>query len=314
MAYPFDPELAPAVAALPVTDLDDLDAARAEATDLRDRLPLPDTGGMLVEDVLAPSELAPGAPDVHLRVYRPERPAAPAALYVVHGGGFVLGDIDLVRPVCVEYVRALGVVVVSVEYRHAPETPFPGPLEDVYAGLRWLAGHADRLGVDPRRIAVYSVSSGGCLGAGATLLARDRGGPHVAYQFMTTPCLDDRLGTPSMRAFVDTPLWTRRQAEISWDAYLGPGVRGTDAVPAYAAPARATDLSGLPPAYIAVRQFDPMRDEGIAYALALQAAGVNVELHLFPGTFHGSVRIADAAISRRERAEELAVLRRAVGA
>jgi acetyl esterase/lipase len=113
-----------------------------------------------------------------------------------------------------------------------------------------------------------------------------------------------------MREFVDTPLWNRPQAELSWDAYLGPGIRATEAVSCYAAPARATELSGLPPAYVSVKQFDPLRDEGIAYAVALQAAGVNVELHLFPGTFHGSTRCADAAISRREHEEQLTVLRR----
>jgi acetyl esterase len=307
MTYAFDTELAAAVPSLPVTGLDDLAAARAEVVELRDRLPVPDTRGMRVEDVLAP-----GNPDVRLRLYRPVRPAAPAALYVIHGGGFMVGDIDVVQPMCVEFARELGVVVVLVEYRLAPETRYPGPLDDVYTGLCWLADHADELGVDPRRIVTYGVSSGGCLNAGMTLLARDRGGPHIAYQFLTTPVLDDQLATPSMRQFDDTPLWNRPQAEISWDAYLGPGVRGTDAVCTYAAPARTTDLSGLPPAYVAVKQFDPLRDEGIAYAMALQAAGVNVELHLFPGTFHGSGRVADAAISKREHEEELAVLRQAV--
>jgi acetyl esterase/lipase len=310
MTYAYDPELAPVVSTLPVTDLSDLAAARAEVSELKDHLPAPDTEGVRIDDVLVPAR--GGEPDVRLRVYRPVRTVTTAALYTVHGGGFVLGDLDVVQPMCVGFARELGVVVVSVEYRLAPETTYPGPLEDVYTGLLWLAGHAAELGVDPRRIVTYGISSGGCLSGGLSLLARDRGGPHIAYQFLTVPVLDDRLSTPSMREFVDTPLWNRPQAEISWDAYLGPGLRGTDAVPIYAAPARATDLRGLPPAYVSVKQFDPLRDEGIAYALAMQAAGVNVELHLFPGTFHGSARITDAAISRRECEEHLAVLRRAI--
>ncbi|MET8994897.1 alpha/beta hydrolase [Amycolatopsis sp. NPDC004169] len=305
MVYAFDPELATAVPALPITDLGDLVTARAAVSELRDRLPAPDLAGLRIDDVPVPAD----GHEVALRVYRPAHPVAPSALYFVHGGGFMVGDLDVAQVPCVELVRALGIVVVSVEYRLAPETPYPGPLEDVYTGLCWLADHADELGVDPDRIVTYGISSGGCLSGGLALLARDRGGPRVAYQFLNAPVLDDRLATPSMREFVDTPLWNRPQAEISWDAYLGPGLRATDAVPCYAAPARATDLTGLPPAYVAVKQFDPLRDEGIAYAVAMQAAGVNVELHLFPGTFHGSTRLTDAAISRREQEEQLAVLR-----
>jgi acetyl esterase/lipase len=126
------------------------------------------------------------------------------------------------------------------------------------------------------------------------------------------PELDDPLATPSMTAFTDTPLWDRSKAIASWDYYLGSGQAGTEAVSAYAAPARATDLAGLPPAYVSVMHFDPLRDEGIAYALAMLTAGVTVELHLFPGTFHGSAVIRHAAISRRELVEMLAVLRQAL--
>jgi acetyl esterase/lipase len=213
----------------------------------------------------------------------------------------------------VEFARELGVVVVAVDYRLAPETPFPGPLEDVYAGLLWVAKHADELGIDPQRIAVHGVSAGGGLCAALSLLARDRGGPHIAFQFLAVPEVDDRLATVSMNAYVDTPVWNRPAAVLSWDSYLGAGVPGSDSVSPYAAPARATDLTGLPPAYVSVMQFDPLRDEGIAYALALLAAGVTTELHLFPGTFHGSAMAAHTEISQRELAEELAVLRKALG-
>jgi acetyl esterase/lipase len=149
--------------------------------------------------------------------------------------------------------------------------------------------------------------------AALALLARDRGGPAIAFQYLGVPEIDDRLETPSMRAFVDTPLWNRPLAELSWDRYLGAGVRGTENVPVYAAPARATDLGNLPPAYISAMEFDPLRDEGIAYAQALLAAGVTVELHLFPGTFHGSRMVQQATLTRRETAEATAVLARALG-
>jgi acetyl esterase len=201
---------------------------------------------------------------------------------------------------------------VSVDYRLAPETPFPGPLEDVYAGLVWMAAHAGELGIDAARIAIHGMSAGGGLCAGLALLARDRGGPHIAFQFLSVPELDDRLTSPSMTSFTDTPLWNRPRAVFSWDCYLGPGRAGSDDVPVYAAPARATKLAGLPPAYVSVMHFDPLRDEGVAYALAMLTAGVSVELHLFPGTFHGSALIQTAVISRREQAEAIAVLRQAL--
>jgi acetyl esterase/lipase len=188
----------------------------------------------------------------------------------------------------------------------------PGGLEDVYAGLVWTAAHAGELGADAQRVAIQGTSAGGGLCAALALLARDRGGPHIAFQFLSVPELDDRLTTPSMTAFTDTPLWSRPRAVVSWDCYLGPGRAGSDDVSIYAAPARATDLAGLPPAYVAVMHFDPLRDEGIAYALTMLSAGVSVELHLFPGTFHGSMLIEHAAISRREQAETIAVLRQAL--
>jgi acetyl esterase len=310
MTYAIDPELAAVLPMLPVSDLDDLPTARKGFADLIAAMPQPDASGVLVEDRRIPGPA--GAPDVPIRIYRPERPVAPAAVYDVHGGGFILGDLEIDHARNLVLAQELGVVVVSVDYRLAPETPFPGPLEDVYAGLVWTAEHAAELGVDPQRIAIHGNSAGGGLSAGLALLARDRGGPHIAFQYLGVPEVDDRLSTPSMTAFTDTPIWNRPNAVISWDAYLGRGVPGTDGVSPYAAPARATDLAGLPPAYVSVMHFDPLRDEGIAYALAMLAAGVTVELHLFPGTFHGSGLAEHAAVSRREKAEAVAVLRRAL--
>jgi acetyl esterase/lipase len=204
------------------------------------------------------------------------------------------------------------VVVVSVDYRLAPENPFPAGLEDCYAALVWLHEHAGDLGVDAGRIAINGGSAGGGLAAGLALLARDRGGPAICFQYLGIPELDDRLDTPSMQRFHDTPMWSRGAAEKSWEWYLG-DAHGTDDISPYAAPARATDLAGLPPAYISTMEFDPLRDEGIHYALKLLAAGVSVELHSFPGTFHGSSIVVTAAVNQREAAERMTVWRRVLG-
>jgi acetyl esterase len=310
MTYAFDPELAPVVPLLPTADATDPAAARAFLSQMVAQLPATDTTGVQFEERMIPG--GAGDPDVTIRIYRPDEPTAPAAVYGVHGGGFISGDLETEHALNVRLARELVVVVVAVDYRLAPETPFPGPLEDVYAGLAWTAEHADDLGIDPLRIAIHGTSAGGGLCAGLALLARDRKGPHIAFQFLAVPELDDRLTTPSMTAFTDTPLWNRPNAIASWNHYLGASRTGTNDVSIYAAPARATDLAGLPPSYVSVMHFDPLRDEGIAYALGMLSAGVAVELHLFPGTFHGSGLIQHAAISQREQAEAVTVLRRAL--
>lgn len=308
MPYAFDPEIADIVPMLPSMDGTDPAATRAFLSEMISQLPAPDTAGLHIEDRQIRG--GPGDPDVTIRIYRPDQVSAPAAVYTVHGGGFIAGNLDTEQGLGVKLARELGVVVVAVDYRLAPETPFPGPLEDVYAGLLWLSENASELSVDPERIAICGTSAGGGLCAALALLARDRGGPPIAFQFLGVPELDDRLTTASMTTFVDTPLWDRPKAIASWDHYLGPGLAGTEAVSIYAAPARAADLGGLPPAYVSVMHFDPLRDEGIGYALNMLAAGVTVELHLFPGTFHGSAVVQHAAVSQREQAEMLAVLRR----
>jgi acetyl esterase/lipase len=290
-----DPELAPALPLLPPVDVTDVDGVRAEVAAAVAQRPEPDLSGVTVSDERA------GA--VPLRVYRPDG-AAPGAVYDVHGGGFVVGDLDSAHVRNVELARALGVTVVAVGYRLAPETPYPGPLDDVLTGWLWTREH-----VGPG--AVRGESAGGGLAAGLALRLRDTGGPLPGFLLLVQPALDDRLRTPSMRAAVATPVWTRESAAASWAAYLGPH---RDDPPPYAAPARATDLRGLPPAYVAVGQLDPLRDEGVAFALALAAADVPVELHLFAGTFHGSTIVEDAEVSRRQRAEEVDVLRQAARA
>lgn len=312
MSYAFDPELAAAITMMPKANVADLVGARAEAAaGIAAMAAEVDTTGVEVAEVRVPGP--EGAPDVLLRTYRPQGVAGPLpVVYDIHGGGFILGTPDFDHGTNVLFSRTLGALVVAVDYRLAPEHPYPAPLEDCYAGLVWLVKNAAELDADPDRIALHGMSAGGGLSAGLALLARDRGGPAIRFQYLGIPELDDRLDTPSMRAFTDTPLWNRPNAVISWDAYLGAGVPGTEGVPVYAAPVRATDLGGLPPAYISVMEFDPLRDEGIDYARALLAAGVSTELHLFPGTFHGSSMIGYAEVSQREAAEAVAVLRRAL--
>ncbi len=231
---------------------------------------------------------------------------------MIHGGGFVIGSVDAEHAGAALTAVGTGAVVVSVDYRLAPEHPFPAGLHDCYAALSYLHAEADALGVDPGRVALSGVSAGGGLAAATALLARDHGGPPVCFQMLQIPELDDRLQTGSMQTFVDSPMWNRPLAVQSWQAYLGP-LYGTADVPGYAAPARADDLSGLPPAYVSTAENDPLRDEGITYAQRLLQAGVSVELHQFPGTFHGSALVTSAAVSKRAQRESALVLRQALG-
>jgi acetyl esterase/lipase len=307
-----DPEIAAALAELPLLDLSDIPAARITMLERRaaaaaDAAPSPT---VVRQDHLVPG--LNGAPDVRVRHYRPlSQPSVLPCLYWIHGGGHVVGQVDQDDLVMDHIVDTVGCAAVSVDWRRAPEHPFPAPLDDCYAGLAWTHKHAAELNVDPQRIAVGGASSGGGSAAGLVLLARDRGEFPVCFQLLIYPMLDDRNATPASMALTDPRVWNRSSNFIGWRAYVGDAA-GTDQVSAYAAPARATDLAGLPPAYVSVMQFDPLRDEGVAYALAMLAAGVSVELHLFPGTFHGSALFHTAAISRREQAEGVAVLRRAL--
>jgi acetyl esterase len=313
VSHAYDPELAPMIEALPVPDLSDVAELRAMITErigALDRFASSDDVAVHHIQILGVQSTAP----VAIRLYEP-RPhlRSGGALLDLHGGGFVLGALANTHEHDMRLARETGAVVVAVDYRLSPEHPYPAALDDCHAALCWLSDRADALGMDRDRIAVRGVSAGGGLAAALALLLRDEGGPRLCFQFLVTPALDDRLRTDSVQRFTDTPLWTAQNARDSWAAYLGADRAGRANVPVYAAPARADDLTELPAAYISVMEFDPLRDEGIAYARALLAAGINVELHLFPGTFHGSVAIGRAEVSRRERQEEISVLMRHVG-
>ena len=312
-----DPELEAVLDYMPVIGLDDPVKAREEFEKLlvAMRTTLPEEELLEIEDRMIPGW--EGDPEVSVRIYRPKAVAADPGTTVpgvlqIHGGGFIIGSVEAEHAGAVLTAADLGAVLVSVEYRLAPEHPYPAGLHDCYAALTFLHGEAAALGVDPDRIAVTGASAGGGLAAATALLARERGGPPICFQMLHIPELDDRLETPSMQRFVDSPLWNRPLAVKSWEFYLG-DLSGKDDVPIYAAPARATDLSGLPPAYVSTAENDPLRDEGIAYALGMLQAGVSVELHQFPGTFHGSALVQSAAVSRRAAKEASVVLRRALG-
>jgi acetyl esterase/lipase len=292
---------------------DDLPATRDRAAALAAAVARPPRpAGLTTEDRYAPGPA--GASDVLVRIYRPTGLASPApALYWVHGGGMVMGSIAMNDDSCAAIADALKIVVGSVEYRLAPEYPYPAPLDDCYAGLRWFAGAAGELGVDPARIAIGGASAGGGLAAGLGLLARDRGEVAIAFQLLVYPMIDDRNITPSSHAIVDPKVWNRAANTVGWNAYLA-GRAGADDIEPYAAPARATDLAGLPPTYINVGDLDLFVDEDIAYAQALMHAGVPVELHVYPGAFHGSNNfVSRAVLSRRWNADERAALARGLG-
>jgi acetyl esterase/lipase len=226
----------------------------------------------------------PVAPGVTVRLHRPATLSTPApALLWVHGGGLVSGNARMDERFCARVRDELGVVVASVEYRLAPEHPFPAPLEDCWAALTWLAAQPE---VDPDRVAIGGASAGGNLAAALAIAARDRGGVHPVFQLLVYPMLDDRT---TLRTDVDERLlrlWDQRSNRFGWGSYLGASV-GTDAVSPLAAPARSTDLAGLAPAWVGVGTLDLFHDEDVAYAHRLREAGVDCALDVVPGAYHG---------------------------
>jgi acetyl esterase/lipase len=252
-------------------------------------------------------------PGVPVRVYRPRASTRPSpCLIYLHGGGMVAGSVDGDHAKTVALARATGCVVVSVEYRLAPEHPYPAATDDCYAGLAGVVDRHRELGIDPDRIGLYGSSAGGCLAVGVALLARDRGGPAIAHQLLVSPMLDDRSSPPSTVTNTGFGAWSREANIQTWQAWLGDDF-GTDRISLYAAPARAADVAGLPPTYIDVGDLDLLRDEAVDFARRLSWAGVPVELHVYPGGIHGGESLApDAALSVRVLGYRHDALRRAL--
>jgi acetyl esterase/lipase len=265
--------------------------------------PIPD--GVRTSEYYATAE--DGA-QIKMRWYVKDGATLGSAVLFFHGGGYIFGHIDLFDGPVSRYVSASGVPFLSVEYRRAPEHPFPTPVEDAYAALRWINEHAAELGVDPDRIGVMGDSAGGGMAAALTILARERGGPKITRQILLMPMLDDRTRTPDPQ-IASNVLWSYDDSATAWPALLGEQAGGPE-VPPTAAPARLEDATGLPPAYIEVGQIDVFRDEDLAYATKLSRAGVPVEFHLHPGAPHEFDSIAfDSDVARRAIADRVRVLK-----
>lgn len=240
-----------------------------------------------------------GSPLVRVKIYKPKagNQILPGVLYI-HSGGYLFGSPEMEDPVCYSILSENNCVIASVDYRLAPENRFPAAVEDCYAALKWFSDNSEELGVDPSRIAVVGGSTGGGLTAAVSLLARDRKGPSIAFQMPLCPMIDNSCTTPSSNEITDPRVWNNKLNRQSWEMYLGADY-AEEASP-YAAPARATDLSGLPPTYTCVGDLDPFCDETIEYVLKLRQAGVPTEFHLFPGCFHGFHLIfSTAQVSQR---------------
>lgn len=293
-----DPELAALLDALPTVTFsaEILPTLRAGAMPTYPCPPTPGTAEVRV--TVEHAKVTDGAPDVEFRVYRPQNQKANAGCVVhMHGGGFLRGSALAGEVQHRYYATALGCVVVSVDYRLAPETHFPGNIEDCYAALGWVFAHAAELGIDTAKIGVAGESAGGGLAACLALLARDRGEYQLAFQHLTYPMLDDRTCTEDApHAYTGEFLWNRGSNHYGWASLLGMAPGSTGVSP-YAAAARATDLTRLPPTFIVSGTLDLFLEENLDYARRLTRAGVPVELHVYPGAVHAFDFHPTAAIS-----------------
>ncbi len=298
------------LAVLPPTllDLTDLEGCRAQLQAVLEATPVPP----LPENVEISEIMVPGFegdPDVRIKLYRPSGlPSAAPALLWIHGGGMVLMSADGDDYTCAVRAASHNCLVASVDYRLAPETPAPGLVHDCYSAFRYVANNAEDLGIDADRIVIGGASAGGGLAAGTTLFARDQAGPMPVAQLLVYPMIDHTNTTVSSHAIVDSRVWNRAANLLAWEHYLG-GSQPT----IYSSPSTCEDLSGLPPAYINVGTFDMFHDEDIAYATALNRAGVACELHVYPGAFHASnAFVIDHPMTKRWIAEEEAFLSRSL--
>jgi acetyl esterase/lipase len=297
---------------MPPTNFNDLPAARAASKQMMAAMKMqwPALPGVVIEDRTVPGP--DSSSDVTLRIYRPEKQSGrlPSLLWI-HGGGYMLGEIDQEDLTAKQFTLAANCAVVSVGYRLAPEHPYPAPLEDCYTSLKWLSAHARDLRVDPSRIAIGGASAGGGLAAGLALLARDRAEVKTIFQLLVYPMINDCNIVPAGDFLSDTLFWTRDNNLTGWRSYLG-GEPGGVGISCYAAAYRAESLAELPPAYIAVGDIDLFAEEDVEYARRLIAAGVATELHVYPGACHAfDMLVPGADVSKRFTADIHRALKRA---
>lgn len=250
-----------------------------------------------------------------VKIYEPVKRSndkLPAMLWI-HGGGFVMGHPDMDDLLCERFVQTANCVVVSVDYRLAPEHPYPAAIEDCYAGLVWMTAEAPSLGIDVKRVAIAGASGGGGLTAALALMARDKGGPSIIFQMPLYPMLDNRNETPSSYEITDAhATWSRSNNLTAWRMYLGEE-KDTNELSPYAVPSRADNLAGLPPTYTCIGQLDLFRDETFDYVTRLAQAGVDVEINLYPGSFHCfEVFVPEAEVSQRASQNHLDAMARAL--
>jgi acetyl esterase/lipase len=303
-----DPELLPTLDAFPPMTLsaETLPMIRAAIPQMMTARPLPD---FPVSSNIVNIPSGEDGRDIRCLLIRPLSPHEnmPAILHF-HGGGHVLGVPEMDQPQLMRWAAELKCLVLSVDYRLAPETPFPGPMDDAYAALKWLNEQTSVLGIDANKIAVSGASAGGAMAACLCLMARDRGEYKIAFQHLEAPRLDDRLAAlADANPFTGEFVWTRANSAFCREAYLG-----EHRINAYGSAARATSLSGLPPAFIAVGALDLFVDECLDYTARLTRAGVAVELIVYPGCFHGFKMAAGASVTERAEDDNIRALRKAL--
>lgn len=308
-----DPELVSAIDPYPPLDtpMTSLAMVRAEAAKMLEATPIREDLPVQRTELRVRGSV--GTPPVRVLLYRPAEVNGrrPAVLHI-HGGGYVLGSPDFADLSSRRLVAELGCIVCSVDYRLAPEHPHPAPVEDCYSALCWLHDQVDALHVDEARVVVKGESAGGGLAAALALLARDRGGPPISFQHLTYPMLDDRTCIdPDPHPYVGEFVWTAERNRFGWTSLLGRAPGDAD-IPSYAAAARATDLAGLPPAFISVGALDLFLEENLEYGRRLTRAGVPVELHVYPGAFHGFGAATEARTTLAAERDSREALRRAM--
>jgi acetyl esterase/lipase len=306
-----DSELRDALALWPQVPLtaEALSRRRTEAFELLRSSPAPLVPDTLVEEIYVDSAF--GGRPIRVLSYRPTqaRELLPVIVHI-HGGGFVMGSPEMKDGENRHFAADLKCAIYSVDYRLAPESPHPAPLEDIYSVFSWLHAHANDLGLNPARIGIKGESGGGGFAAGVALYARDHPGPKFAFQHLIYPMIDDRTAVRTdLHPHVGEFVWTQANNDFGWRSLLGKEPGSADVSP-YAAAARAIDLAGLPPTYISVGGLDLFLEENLAYADRLSRAGVPVEFHLYPRAYHGFYRATSARVTQQAEHDTREALRR----